>query len=144
MRLARVDTPARDGSLGWAARGSMRGRHGGPRLDLEVTGVAILVCQRCLQPMSEPIAIATKFLIAADDDSADDLDQDDDYDVVVGSTAFDLDTLIEDEVLLTLPTAPRHDVCPTGAEDAIGNTAKPSPFAVLAKLKGASRGDADA
>jgi uncharacterized protein len=139
--LARVDTPARDGKLSWAARGSMHGRHGAPRLDLEVTGTAILICQRCLQPMQEPVVIDTKFMIAADDVAADELDQDDDYDVVVGSTAFDLAGLIEDEVILALPSAPRHPVCPDFDENASKSAAAPSPFAILATLKGSTDGE---
>jgi uncharacterized protein len=137
--LARVDTPARDGKLSWAATGSMGGRHGVPQLDLEVTGTAILICQRCLQPMQEAVVIDRKFLIAADEAHADELDQDDDYDVVVGSTSFDLATLIEDEVILALPSAPRHLVCPGRDDDESKAATRPSPFAVLASLKSDSR-----
>ena len=143
--LTRVDTPARDGKLSWEARGSLHGRHDVPRLDLEVSGTATLICQRCLQPMQQPIAIDTRFLIAPDEEGADEMDQDDQYDVVVGSTAFDLAGLIEDEVILALPSAPRHTVCPDLKEDSTVAAAKPSPFAILATLKsGAGEGPVDA
>jgi uncharacterized protein len=133
--LTRIDTPHRDGELAWSARGSMRGRHGTPRLDLEVHGAVTLTCQRCLQPMIEPVHIASRFLIANGEEEADALDQDDDYDVVVGSTAFDLDALVEDEVILALAVAPRHDVCPTGATDASTPATRPSAFAALSALR---------
>jgi uncharacterized protein len=139
--LARVDSLARTGTLAWTAVGSMNGRHGAPRLDLTVNGDIPMLCQRCLQPLDVPVRIATRFLIAQNDAEAEALDQDDDFDVVVGSAAFDLDGLVEDEVILALPSAPRHAVCPTGTAQGIGTTAgKPSPFAVLAGLKRKSDG----
>ncbi len=141
-RLSRVETPDRRGSLAWRARGSLEGRHGAPRLDLAVDGDVVLTCQRCLQPMNEPVHVVTRLLVADDEDAAEALDQDDDFDVVVGSTAFDLDQLIEDEVILALPSAPRHAVCPDGAADAAAAAAKrPSPFAALAALKGGADGN---
>jgi uncharacterized protein len=133
--LTRVDTPHRDGELEWSARGSMRGRHGTPRLDIEIDGAVTLTCQRCLQPMIEPVHIASRFLIANGEDEADALDQDDDYDVVIGSTAFDLVALVEDEVILALAIAPRHDVCPTGETDASTPATRPSAFAALSALR---------
>jgi uncharacterized protein len=134
--LPRIDTPDRTGLLAWRAHGSLHGRHGTPRLDLTVDGSVGLVCQRCLRPMTQPVHLVNRFLIADDEDAADRLDQDDDYDVVVGSATFDLNTLIEDEVILALPSAPRHRVCPDGADDTPKTIAKPSPFAELAALKG--------
>ena len=43
-RLSRVESASRQGALAWSAQGSMRGRHGTPRLDLAVDGVIELVC----------------------------------------------------------------------------------------------------
>jgi uncharacterized protein len=120
--LTRVDTPHRDGELEWSARGSMRGRHGTPRLDVEIDGAVTLTCQRCLQPMIEPVHIASRFLIANGDEEA-------------GSTAFDLVALVEDEVILALAIAPRHDVCPTGETDASTPATRPSAFAALSALR---------
>jgi len=135
--LSRIDTPHRDGVLAWSARGSMRGRHGTARLDLDIDGAVTMTCQRCLQPMIEPVRIASRFLVAENEEKADALDQDDDYDVVVGSATFDIDALVEDEVILALAVAPRHDVCPTGATDASTTAAAPSPFAALSALRNA-------
>jgi uncharacterized protein len=133
--LTRVDAAPSDDVLAWTARGSLNGRHGGPRLDLDIEGSVTLICQRCLQPMQEPISLSARFLIAADEATADDLDQDDDFDVVVGATEFEIDTLIEDEVILALPSAPRHRICPDGATDASDRAKKPSPFAALAGIR---------
>ena len=104
--LPRIETPDRGGNLAWTASGSTHGRHGAVRLDLTIDGEVVLICQRCLGPMTEPLHLRPKFLVAADEQTADALDQDDDFDVVVGSAEFDLDVLIEDEVVLALPIAP--------------------------------------
>ncbi len=144
--LMRIDTPDRNGGLAWRASGSTHGRHGGLRLDLAIDGDVVLTCQRCLQPMTESLRLRPKFLIAGDEEAADRLDQDDEFDVVVGSPTFDLDQLIEDEVILALPIAPRHAVCPGDAKTPSSGAGRPSPFAALAGLKtsnGATNGAVD-
>lgn len=141
----RIDTPERSGELAWkaAARADTRVGHGAVgRLDLDIDGAVVLVCQRCLQPMTEPLALRAHFVVAGDEESADVLDADDAFDVIVGAPDFDLDALVEDEVLLALPIAPRHAVCPTDDALAVESGAKPSPFAVLQQLK-LPRRDAD-
>lgn len=133
--LPRIETIDRDGALDWTATGSSQGRRGALRLDLAVDGTVSLTCQRCLQPMTETLHLASRFLVAGDEATAEQLDQDDEFDVVVGAADFELDALIEDEVILALPIAPRHVVCPTGAADAGDVARRPSPFAALAGLR---------
>jgi uncharacterized protein len=60
---------------------------------------------------------------------------------VVGSHHFDLLAQIEDELILSVPYVPKHDVCP-GAQANAGEASpeepavkRPSPFAVLEQLK---------
>jgi uncharacterized protein len=48
---------------------------------------------------------------------------------------LDLLALIEDEVILSLPLAPRHDEGQCESVERRKSDEKPSPFAVLAKLK---------
>jgi uncharacterized protein len=54
--------------------------------------------------------------------------------------------LIEDELLMTLPVVPKHDVCPVPIKLQVADadfvdepTEKPNPFAVLEQLKKKSR-----
>ena len=47
---------------------------------------------------------------------------------------LDVLALVEDEILLALPIAPRHQVC--DAPQPEGGTSKESPFAALASLRG--------
>jgi len=61
-------------------------------------------------------------------------------DEIVATVALDVAALIEDELLLTLPLAPRHEHCKLaigGSDDAgnIGKIDRESPFDVLARLK---------
>lgn len=57
----------------------------------------------------------------------------DGFDAIVAEVDMALLPLIEEEVLLALPLAPRHEACaaPTTAPD----ECEPSPFAVLAEFK---------
>ena len=138
--LSRIETPDPTGTLRWSARGIRRQREGHDEalyLDLSVDGEIVLVCQRCLLSMRQPVAIVSHFRIAPDEAAAEALDDQDDYDVIVGTDAFDLDRLVEDEVILALPIAPRHAVCPDGASLLALTERPPSPFAGLARLKSA-------
>ncbi len=120
-------------------------------LDLAVQGGMWLNCQRCLAVYAEPISTATRFEVMASEAEADAAPMDDDeIDVIAGSRRFDLLALIEDEILLSLPVAPKHEVCPqvheslvTGADGSVEpepeaeqeEEKRPSPFAALASLK---------
>jgi uncharacterized protein len=57
-------------------------------------------------------------------------------DVIVGSRSLDILALVEDEALLALPLAPKHEVCPDqSVQDLAGESKKESPFSVLKNLK---------
>lgn len=120
-------------------------------LDVTVTGRVWLDCQRCLTVYTEPIATEMRFEVVASDAEAEAAPMDDDdIDVIVGSRQFDLLSLIEDEVLLALPVAPKHKICPSVHESLVTGVdgelepeeapadqeeRRPSPFAALASLK---------
>ncbi|HUW38957.1 MAG TPA: YceD family protein [Rhodocyclaceae bacterium] len=103
-------------------------------LRLMITGELRLRCQRCLEAMSFPLAIDSRVLLVPpgapwpdetlEDDSADAIDALDQQSVA---------ELVEEELLLALPVAPRHDAC--GLPGGERNDGAASPFAVLAKLK---------
>jgi len=142
--LSRVDSPDPTGALRWAATGALVGREQVPQLRLVVDGSIVLVCQRCLGPMEQAIAIDSHFRIAPDEATAAALDDDDSIDVLAQSADFDLHLLVEDEVILALPISPRHAVCPPGPADGAVADRRPSPFAALAALKsGRPEGDGE-
>ena len=112
-----------------------------PMLSVTIEGSLPLQCQRCLQPLAAPIAQQTGLLLAHDETELGLLDAEE-AEVVLAAAPLDARTLIEDEVLLSLPFAPRHaeGQCPAGA-GSVGETPeaagarRTSPFAPLAGLK---------
>ncbi len=100
-------------------------------LQVLANGTLTLECQRCLGPLTFPLALRSELLLA---ESERDIETaDDDIDRVLADTAMDVCQLIEDEVLLALPMAPRHEQC-SGKRDGV-EAGRSSPFAELAKLK---------
>ena len=115
-----------------------------PMLAVSVEGSLPLVCQRCLQPFEAPIAQRSELLLARDDAELERLDAEE-LEVLAAATALDAITLIEDEILLSLPFAPRHPEgqCPAGApahsgRDQLRSVKATTPFAGLAGLRKAT------
>ena len=100
-------------------------------LQVLASGTLTLECQRCLGPLAFPLALRSELLLA---ESERDIElADDDVDRVLAGKAMDVCQLIEDEVLLALPMAPKHEQC-SGKRDG-AQSSRSSPFAELAKLK---------
>jgi uncharacterized protein len=123
----------------WRATGSIErisGLRDVPVLRIEAGALVQLACQRCLEKMDHPLQVKSRLEIVEDPEAAENADlEDEEADVVLGSTRFNLLWQVEEELLLGLPFTPRHDVCPSvqpGAEEA---ARRPSPFAVLESLK---------
>jgi uncharacterized protein len=125
------------GELSWAIQGGQT-RQGYPSMTLSVTGTVQLVCQRCLAPFGYELDSSTMLVLGKDDQEADEIEEvldDETIDVIVGSHSADIMQLLEDEALLALPQAPKHEVCPdTKLMDSI-KSEKVSPFAALKSLK---------
>jgi uncharacterized protein len=107
-----------------------------PILTVSIRGMLHLQCQRCLEALDHPLQVLnTLMLVAAGAGAAGELD-DEDVEWIEASRELDVASLVEDEILLSLPYAPRHEegACrPVGAAVADGATG--SPFAALAALK---------
>lgn len=135
-RLAR-DCADPSGSITWKAEGGTT-KQGFPQLRLTVAGTVQLNCQRCLTPFAYDIDSSTLLLLGEDDAKADEIEEiidDETIDVIVGTRAMNLMDLIEDEALLALPQAPKHDTCPdTALLDGL-RSEKKSPFDALKALK---------
>ncbi|MDP1530119.1 YceD family protein [Rhodoferax sp.] len=135
-------------TLNWTARGELASDAKGqlqPWLYLSVSTSLPLTCQRCLGPVDVPVQIERAFRFVETEAQAEQEDDESPEDVLVLSRDFDLAALIEDEVLMDLPAVPRHDTCPLPVKltavdpDFEAPSPKPSPFAVLAGLKGAGK-----
>jgi uncharacterized protein len=135
-RLA-ADCADRSGEIRWSLEGGET-RQGYPSLTLSVAGTVQLVCQRCLAPFSYEIDSSTMLVLGRDDEEADQIEEildDESIDVIVGSACCDIRDLLEDEALLALPQAPKHEVCPDSKLLDTLKSEKVSPFAGLKNLK---------
>lgn len=99
--------------LEYRLRGGRAG-NGKPCLRLSVVGSLEMVCQRCLDPIQVPIAIDAELQLA--ENAREISEADDEIDRVIASRHMDVASLVEDEVILALPMAPRHEECvPSGS-----------------------------
>jgi len=131
-RLAELLTTTA-GSLSVRLEG-WRDEQGKSWLQLDIAGEPVLCCERCLGGMKYPLAIRSRLqLIAPGADWPDDDLEDDSADAIAADAELNVLSLVEDEVLLALPIAPRHEQCESPSASASGNG--PSPFAALADLK---------
>jgi len=135
-RLA-AECADKSGAIAWSLQGGST-KEGFPRIDMTVRGTVQLVCQRCLTPFAYTIDSSSVLMLGKDDADADEIEEvidDESVDVIVGSRSCDIRDLIEDEALLALPQAPKHEACPdTSALDAL-RSEKVSPFEALKSLK---------
>ncbi|NYT38318.1 DUF177 domain-containing protein [Allopusillimonas soli] len=142
--------PQPDSPVTWSVRGSASGDAAGEHerwLHVRAHAAPTLVCQRCMQPFVCTLEADTSLQLVASEaelealdarDEASGLDDQDMVERIVASRRLDVLALVEDELILSLPYVPKHDVCPS-LPDALkadgGGDSRPSPFAVLEKLK---------
>jgi uncharacterized protein len=136
---------SQDGNVVWQLSGSMNAE-AKPELELKVTGMLQLTCQRCLEPYPFKLDIHSSFVLVANEAAlpAEEDDLDDSHDYLVADANMPVAELIEDEVLLALPFAPKHDTQVCGVADNItelkkANLEKPNPFAVLQGFKASKK-----
>ena len=112
-----------------------KSEHGELMLHLTVSGVSPLACQRCLKaiPFNLDVDNLLEIVPEGSDMSQDEL-EDDTRDFLPVAGELNLAELVEDEILLSLPVAPRHEKC--GLPGAADAGERIHPFAVLAGLKG--------
>lgn len=102
-------------------------------LVVRIAGELRMRCQRCLQTLQWPINVRSRLLLVAPGaEWPDDELTADECDAIAADKSLPLLPLLEDEVILSLPLAPRHEFCDLPA--AGGDNAS-SPFAGLVKLK---------
>ncbi len=125
------------GEVTWKVEGGSS-KQGYPQMRLTVAGNVQLVCQRCLTPFGYKIDSSTVLMLGKDDADADEIEEiidDESIDVIVGAKSMNIMDLVEDEALLALPQAPKHEVCPDTSLVDGAKSEKASPFASLKGLK---------
>ncbi|MDO8811710.1 MAG: YceD family protein [Gallionella sp.] len=131
------------GTLQYTVRGGAD-KQGNPLLDISITGSCRLRCQRCLGAMEHAVRLDTRLLLR-DQASLDALDvtgdgvadgEEEEFDSILADAHLDVMNLLEEEILLSLPFAPKHEFGACQAADG-GSMHKEekNPFAILAKLK---------
>lgn len=105
-------------------------------LRLQVQGRLELTCQRCLQPFEHEVTIDTHYVLVRDESEMPaPEDEGDDEDYLPIQTEMRVLDLIEDELLLALPIAPKHKEGECVNDSNINEYKKPNPFAKLELLK---------
>jgi uncharacterized protein len=146
LQRLRAETEGGDArTVQWRARGELRNpRHIAPEVwvHLEAEAALPLVCQRCLGPVEVKVGFERSFRFVADEATAAAQDDAAEEEVLALSRSFDLVELVEDELLMDLPVAPRHETCPqpvkmsvSDADFEAAEAARENPFAVLGRLK---------
>lgn len=113
-------------------------KRGLPAVELTLKAVLTTACVYCAEPCRIKIEKTMPFLLTRTEQEADGLpiEEDGDYDVIVGSEHFDLTHLVEEELMLSLPAFPRHDLCRfsnSETDKAAGNSQN-RPFSNLSDL----------
>lgn len=123
------------GSLDWSLVGEVL-LGGELALNFELKGMLTVPCQRCLEPIQLDLNVKSKFILVKDDSEIPLEDEEiDDKDYLVASPEFDVMQLVEDEILLAIPYATKHDIKDCPAKDRLSELKAPNPFASLKDFK---------
>src|SRR5438105_12558018 len=119
------------GNVAYKVQG-VRDERGRPSLLLSVRGTLQLRCQRCLGPLAHEVRAEALLVLAS---SQAEIDAEpvgvDSADRVVAGKEMVVRDLVEDELILALPYAPRHEGCEAWPETGDGGERAASPFAAL-------------
>ena len=115
-------------------------------LAFTLTGDVWLTCQRCLQPVAVDLSDDYDIALLENDSQVRLINEEQDYlllDEIVTEQSperlLPFKRLVEDEILLKIPMAPKHDDCEMSVEqfgEIPEEEENENPFAALASLKG--------
>jgi uncharacterized protein len=99
-------------------------------------------CQRCMGPVLLEVFSDQSFRFVADELTAEAQDDESEEDLLVLAPELDVWELIEDELIMSAPIVPKHEICPATVTMSVADAAfeealeaKPNPFAALVQLK---------
>lgn len=114
-----------------------------PQVVLKVQSQILLTCQRCVQPLTYTVDESVLFDVVRQESSLSDAQDAEPFDPdtpeeLVADPRFDIEQLIEDQLILAVPYVPKHEFCTSAAspEQDEPDTPRASPFGSLAALKG--------
>ena len=112
-----------------------------PAAQLQAQATLNLPCTHCDQPLSWTVELQRSYYFVRDEEALHRIEVDDaEEEPLVGNARFDVAQLLEDELILSLPIAPRHQTCQAEVEAASGTETSAEisvqgPFSVLKGLK---------
>ena len=126
----------RRGKVSYLIRGFLD-KSGKPMLEVAINGLCQLICQRCLSGLAYPVNLVSQLMLVQEGglDEFSTRVEEDEPDSVPADDHLDVIALLEEEILLSLPFAPKH---PAGACQLVTkglDQSGISAFAVLAGLK---------
>jgi uncharacterized protein len=116
MDRLRDELAGDEGVVSWRLEGAQVGGRSALRLLVEANPT--LICQRCLAPYVHTLHSEGVIFLARNDAELERWEHDDPLiDAIVSEERMDVRTLVEDELLLSLPVVPRHEdgVCQQAA-----------------------------
>ncbi len=127
---------APEGRVSFVLRG-LQDKDGNPVLELALDGSCQLRCQRCLQGMEYPLKMLVHLHLVTEEPTEAHLveEGDEQIDSIPADSHLDVVALIEEEILLGLPLAPKHEFGTCQATLESVSREEQSPFAVLRGLK---------
>jgi uncharacterized protein len=124
------------GSVAYEIRG-VRDRQGRLALQIGVSGILCLTCQRCLEALDYAFDAASTLALARSEDEAAEESMDPDApERIVAGPEMPVRDLVEDELLLLVPIAPRHERCDGKPGEAPAAQERKMPFAGLRDMLG--------
>ncbi|MDR0578233.1 MAG: YceD family protein [Candidatus Accumulibacter sp.] len=131
-----------EGDLVYRVEGRL-GPRDRPQLLLEIDGGLSVRCQRCLDGIDYPVRIRGVLeLVGNEEELTQEEIEDDSKDFLTAQKELDVMALIEDEIILDLPVAPRHESCALPDAGRWLERVPPegtSPFSILKGLRGKAR-----
>ena len=105
-------------------------------LDLNVKADMPLICQRCITPMPFLLDETSRIVLFADEESLDEaMLADEELEGMLLEKELDVRTLVEDQILMSLPFSPRHEDCGNnGTLDEV-NRDKPNPVRCFSRFE---------
>ena len=125
-----------EGTISYVVRG-YQDKDGKPKLEVTLDGMCQLRCQRCLNALAYPVKLVSRLLLVQGGELDEPSIEEDELDSIQADKHMDVLALLEEEILLSLPFAPKH---PAGACQPVAggldwSEPERKPFAVLAGLK---------
>ena len=110
-------------------------------MHIRITGTLMMRCQRCLEEMAYAVDVDNSLELVHTEAELDDEEEELNaiaagtagIEKIVGSKTFDTFTLMEDEIILSLPIVIAHEQCDKTLPMSAGE--KASPFDALRTLK---------